>query len=229
MTSLNNSSGSSNYIDSTLWNGIIYMTDTSGSSTTHRGIRLTNGDILPANGITVASGNPVYIQGDYNTGSGTVPSNSTTNNDPTQPQSTGYTRKPASVVADAITILSNSWNDANASNGLGPSGTNPRIASNTTINTAIVSGIVPTANNYYSGGAENFPRFLESWTNKTFTYYGSMVELYKSKQSIGRWGSDNVYNAPIRQWYFDTNLRINTPPGSLLVYSYVKGRWFLAQ
>jgi hypothetical protein len=92
-----------------------------------------------------------------------------------------------------------------------------------------VSGIVPSANNYYSGGAENFPRFLENWNTKSFTYYGSMVELYQSRQSIGRWGSANVYNPPNRRWYFDTNLQVYTPPGTLLVYSYTKGRWYLAQ
>jgi hypothetical protein len=97
------------------------------------------------------------------------------------------------------------------------------------VNAAIVSGIVPSANNYYSGGAENFPRFLENWSGKSLTYYGSMVELYQSRQSIGRWGSANVYNPPNRQWFFDTNFQVNTPPGTLTVYSYTKGRWFLAQ
>ena len=41
-----------------------------------RGIRLKNGAIMPDNGITVASANPVYIQGDYNTGGSNPPSNS---------------------------------------------------------------------------------------------------------------------------------------------------------
>jgi hypothetical protein len=39
-----------------------------------------------------------------------------------------------------------------------------------------------------------------------------MVELYQSKQSIGYWGSSNVYNPPNRQWFFDTNLQVYTPP-----------------
>lgn len=206
------------------FNNIIYISDTSASQTggsPKRGIRLKNGQIMPDNGITVASANPVYIQGDYNTGGSNPPSNS---GDPTKPQVSGYTRKPCAVVADAVNILSNSWNDSNSSSSL-----SSRTASNTTVNTAIVSGIVPSANNYYSGGAENFPRFLESWSGKTLTYYGSMVELYASRQSIGRWGSANVYNPPQRQWFFDTNLQVYTPPGSLPVYSYTKGRWFLAQ
>ena len=227
VTCLNNASTSTNHIDSSLWNGVVYMTDTSATSGTRRGVRLKNGRVLPTNGITVASNNPVYIQGDYNTGTGTVPSNSTTNNDPTIPQSIGYTRKPSSVVADAVTILSNNWNDANAQAG---DGLDQRIATYTTVNTAIISGIVPSApvggDGSYSGGAENFPRFLEDWGGGVrFTYYGSMVQIYNSRQSIGKWGSANVYDPPTRQWYFDTNFKVTPPPGSLMLYSYIKGKW----
>lgn len=220
VTSLTNASASSNHIDSANWNGIIYISDTSGTSTTHRGVRLTNGDVLPTNGLTVASANPVYIQGDFNTGSASPPSNS---GDPTQPTSLGYTKQPSSIITDAVNFLSNAWSDSNSSAGLGS-----RIASNTTVNTAIIAGIVQTGGGYYSGGAENFPRFLEDWSNKTMTYYGSMVELFQSKQSVGRWGSANVYGPPLRQWYFDTGFYTNSPPGSLMLYSYVKGRWSLA-
>src|SRR5207244_6119342 len=136
----------------------------------------------------------------------------------------GYTRQPSSVIGDAVNILSNAWIDANSFSGL-----SSRTANNTTVNTAILAGIVPSAGNVYSGGAENFPRFLENWSGKTLTYYGSMVELYQSQQAIGRWGASNVYNPPTRQWYFDPNLQVYTPPGSLAVFSYAKGRWFLAQ
>jgi hypothetical protein len=206
------------------FNNIVYISDTSASATggtPKRGVRLKNGAIMPNNGLTVASQNPVYIQGDYNTGGSNPPSNS---GDYSQPQVSGYTRKPCAVVADAVNILSNSWVDANSTSSL-----SSRTAKNTTVNTAIVSGIVPSTNNHYSGGAENFPRFLENWSGKSLTYYGSMVELYQSKQSIGYWGSSNVYNPPNRQWFFDTNLQVYTPPGSLPLYSYTKGRWFLAK
>jgi hypothetical protein len=134
----------------------------------------------------------------------------------------GYTRAPTSILADAVNLLSNSWSDASA-------GSVP-AASDTTFNVAIIAGTVPTnvnSDGAYSGGAENFPRFLEDWTNKTLTYYGSMVELYKSQQSIGEWGKANVYVPPTREWYFDTNFRTNPPPGTLMVYSYTKGRWFV--
>ena len=83
-----------------------------------------------------------------------------------------------------------------------------------------------TGDGSYSGGAENFPRFLEAWDNVYFTYYGSMVELYKSQQAIGEWSyGGNVYGAPNRQWYFDNNFKIKPPPGSLMLFSYIKGKW----
>ncbi len=207
----------------TNFNGIVYITDTSAAANgvgTKRGIRLKNGTVMPSGGLTIVSGNPVYIQGDYNTGGLNPPSDS---GNPAQPQVNGYTRQPCSVIADAVNVLSNSWSDNNSGAGLGS-----RVASNTTVNTAILAGIVPSANNIYSGGAENFPRFLEDWSGRTLTYYGSMVELYPSKQSIGTWGKDNVYNPPNRQWFFDKTFQVYSPPGSLMVYSYVKGRWWLA-
>jgi hypothetical protein len=210
------------------WNGIIYIADTSGTSTTHRGIRLNDGKVLPTGGLTIASSNPVYIQGDYNTGTGTVPSDTTAYSDPANPPSptaSGYTKQPSSVIADAVNVLSNAWADGNSGAAL-----SSRIASNTTVNTAIVAGIVQSGGGHYSGGAENFPRFLEDWSNKTFTYYGSMVELYQSKQAVGIWGGNSTtYSPPARQWFFDTGFYTYSPPGSLMIYSYVKGQWAIAQ
>jgi hypothetical protein len=196
-----------------------------------RGIRIKNGAYIPDGGITVASANPVYIEGDFNTG-GTgvsVPSNLPGSyadpDNPPQPQALGYTRQPCSVIADAVNVFSNSWLDAESTLGVGA-----RVANNTTVNAAIVSGNVPSGidGNNYSGGAENFPRFHETWSLATLTYYGSMVQLYQSHQSDGTWGKANVYSPPKRQWYFDTNFRRDTPPGSLMVYKYNKGRWALA-
>jgi hypothetical protein len=206
------------------FNGIIYFTDTSAAANgvgAKRGLRVKNGTVLPTGGLTIVSNNPIYVQGDYNTGGSNPPSNS---GNPSSPQVSGYTRQPSAIIGDAVNLLSNAWNDANSNAGLGS-----RVASNTTVNAAILSGIVPSANENYSGGAENFPRFLEDWSNKTLTYYGSMVELYVSQQSIGAWGKQNVYNPPTRQWYFDTNFRVIPPPGSLMVYSYVKGKWSIVQ
>ena len=205
------------------WNGIVYIWDTSADPngvTAKRAIRLTNGGVLPDGGLTIASGNPIYVQGDYNTGSILGISQPLSNlGYPNSPTVAGYTRQPAAIVADAINVLSNAWSDV-------ASGTVP-IARNTTLNAALVSGIVPTGNGYYSGGVENFPRFLEDWSDKSFTYYGSMIELYYSKQAIGRWGSGNVYSPPNRAWYFDSNFVSSPPPGLLASFNYRRSRWYM--
>ena len=211
------------------FNGVLYIVDTSADPngvTAKRGIRLKNGAKLPdgsnngAAGLTIVSGNPVYVQGDYNTGTvaGIVQPLSNLG-DPTKPTVPGYTRQPAAIVADAVNILSNSWLDSN-------SGTNS-TASNTTINAGIISGNVPSGGGYYSGGVENFPRFLENWSGKSFTYYGSMIELYQSDQAIGKWGAANVYSPPGRAWYFDTNFVSTPPPGLLVAYNYRRSRWYM--
>lgn len=223
-TAVNNNTFGSN------WNGIIYVVDTSADPngiTAKRAIRLKNGGSLPNGGMTIVSGNPVYVQGDYNTGSiasavpGATPSVQPLSNsgDPTKPTVNGYNREPAAIVADAVNVLSNSWDDA-------LSGTVPP-ASPTTVNAAIVSGNVPTGNGYYSGGVENFPRFLENWSGKDFTYYGSMIQLYQSQQAIGRWGSASVYSPPRRAWYFDTNFIASPPPGLLASFNYRRSRWYM--
>jgi hypothetical protein len=219
------------------FNGIVYIYDKSASSTAKRGVRLKNGSSIPsaglsAMGLTLVSNNPVYIQGDFNTGGtgASVPSNVVgaynDPDDPPNPQVSGYTRAPCSILADAVNILSNGVVDNNL-------GSAPDATANTTVNTAIIAGIVQTSpvggDGAYSGGAENFPRFLEDWSTKTLTYYGSMVELFQSQQATGKWtNSASVYSPPVRQWYFDTNFKTKPPPGSIMVYSYIKGRWAIA-
>jgi len=210
--------------------GIIYMTDTTAAaapSNQRRAMRLKNGQFIPPGGLTIASDDGIYVQGDFNTGaSGTTlpPSDASgSSNDPTKPVVSGYTKQSCAIVGDAVMILSNNWKDTNSTLAVAS-----RAATNTTVNSAIISGIVPTgtAGGNYSGGAENFPRFLEDWSSSIFTYYGSMVELYTSSYFTGVWGTTNVYNPPTRKWYFDTMFYKTPPPGTLTLVLYNKGRWF---
>lgn len=223
------------------WNGVIYMVDTSAnpSNNRHRAVRLQNGAYLPARtdpvsgdlvGMTFVSENPIYIQGDYNTGS-TYKSNgsldkqprSNTHNKFDERTVSGYQVRPAAVLGDAVNVLSNAWSDSNSTNSVGS-----RKATNTTINTAIVSGNVPTGPGVeYSGGVENFPRFLEDWGGKYFTYYGSMIQLFRSEQANYRWGKGNVYSAPNRRWFFEETFLSNPPPGFLYTIKYSRQRWYM--
>jgi hypothetical protein len=178
------------------------------------GVRLVNGSALPPQGLTVATASPVYIQGDYN-----VP-----------PAARGTTNTggalPASVAADAITVLSTAWSDANSSKSL-----SSRIAGDTTVNAAFLSGIVATTALSDSGGVENFPRFLEDWTNHTLTYNGSMVCMFYSAIATGLWlGIDepyDIYNPPIRNWALDQNFqyRNKLPPATPSLTVLVRSSW----
>lgn len=220
---------------SSQWNGIVYISDISSSATQKRGIRIKNGGTVPTGGITIVSDNPVYIQGDFNTGrvAGLAEPPSNTGN-PDDPDAGTYKRQPASIMADAVTLLSNNWQDGNASKPVAE-----RVATNTTVNAALIAGNVPSdgTTNSYSGGGENFVRLLEDWTDKTFTYYGSMVNLYKSEIAKGRWDTalgGNVYKSPQLKWFFDSTLSVDASgepvkvPGHVSTVAYLQQqRWYL--
>ena len=218
------------------FNGLIYFEDVTPTTlgTPLNAVRLKNGGVLPTNGLTVASPSGVYIQGDYNTGAtspataATVPSNiGNLLNDQT-PTLGAYTRKPAAVIGDAVMFLSNGWSDANANLAIGS-----RPAVNTTYNTAVMAGFMPggyipggAATQYgYSGGINNYPRFLESWSGKYATYFGSMVELFTSANFTGAWQLGAVYAPPTRCFNFDANFDTTPPPGSLDAVSVTRGTW----
>ena len=188
-------------------------------------IRLINGRNLGEN-VSVASDNGVYIQGDYNTG-GTVytdvPTNQSTATAASYPQVSTYNRYASSVMADAVTVLSNGWADKNAGTAL-----STRNALPTTVNVAILAGDVASntgGNGIASGGLHNFPRFLENWNNVNFTYYGSLIEAFNSAQHTGNWQTNDVYHWPNRLWNFDTNFLTNQPPGMPQGVIYSRGRW----
>lgn len=172
-------------------------------------VRIFNGAELPRS-VTIATDRPLYVEGDYNS----------------------INKKSAALIADAVTFLSNSWSDARHRcdlwNGSGPFGCATwggfygyrSVATPTTVNAAIMSGLVETPcdwiesscpadgssayyNDWYSGGIENFPRFLENWNGVTFTYRGSLVSLYASQFAVGTWNG-TYYSPPDRDWGFDT-------------------------
>jgi hypothetical protein len=174
--------------------GILYISE-SGSD---KAIRLIEGSSIPPGGLTVASENPIYIQGNYN-----------------------LDNKPAALAGDALTILSNNWNDANSSQSL-----SNRVAGSTTVNTVIMTGHVATNGTEYSGGVENFPRFLEKWSGKTLTYRGSLISLWQSEKATGSWlyGSP-VYEAPTRVWSYGIDYN-NLPPGTPNVRLVQKVCWY---
>jgi len=211
------------------FNNVVYIHDTTSrnSGDNVKTVRLLNGHSLPSGGLTIASENPVYVQGDYNTG--VNPPSSTKgnkNNDPSEAVAAGYTRQPAAIIADAVMLLSNNWKDTNSSKAL-----SSRVAKHTTYNMAILAGFMPSTDpvgnkpGSYSGGANNFPRFLEQWQNVYCTYLGSMVELFESEMFRGRWNTGNIYGAPLRRWNFDNLFLTTPPPGSVEAVVLNRGPW----
>jgi hypothetical protein len=129
-------------------------------------------------------------------------------------------------MSDAITFLSNSWNDANAVNTSSPFSN--RVAASTTVNAAVVTGNTNTTVGNYNGGVENLPRFLENWTGKNFTYKGSLIDLWQSQQASAPWAYGSpIYTAPNRIWSYDTDFNnpANLPPGTPKVRTLARVQW----
>jgi hypothetical protein len=191
----------------------VYVMDTRNlPATSLAAVRLYDGMTLPPNGLTVATGRPLYVQGDYNE---LNPTNLGTANT--------STTEPASLVADAITILSDNWQDGNSTAAVGS-----RLATGTTVNAALLTGVVETTLGHYSGGMENFPRFLETWGSAaTFTYNGSMVKMFPSLYATNVWGQANVYDPPRRNWAYDLNFEDPTklPPKTPSLLQSARSQW----
>lgn len=180
-------------------------------------VRVVNGAFLPhpggsTAGFTVATPFPLYVLGDYNSQDSTGSSLGTTN--------TIHTL-PAALMADAITVLSDSWQD---SSSFTPNNT----PSSTTVNAAMLQGIVagdPAVYQDYSGGVENFLRLLENWSSSTvLTFNGSLVVPFYSQYATNHWRFTGIYyNPPKRNWSFDSNFANFTklPPLTPFVVNYV--------
>ena len=196
-----------------------------------RGVRLINGQTLPGvytdpintKGFTVASENGIYILGNYNA----ISINSVGTPTPAEdynPQGTAN-HIPASIAADAITILSPSWSDSRSFRY--PFSLSNRPASETFLRFAMLSGDTLTSKDAdpnqgggdqrMSGGVHNFMRFLEDWGDDRVNYAGSMINLYNSHNNNGTFKCCSmVYSPPARNWVFDISFLDpnRLPPGT---------------
>jgi len=173
-----------------------------------RAVKIVNANLLTAVGtcpggancgLAIATENPVYIQGDFNANSGG--------------NGFGDPSIAASVAADAVTLLSNNWNDVNSF--YSPYNTGGRAGVTTNYRVAIVAGANPYFQNptgviYQDygtdGGVHNFLRFDEGWGGAQLNYEGSIVDLYYSRQANGTYKCcTTVYGPPTRGYNFDTN------------------------
>ena len=159
-------------------------------------------------GFTIASENPVYIQGNYNS-QANDPFWTTANNvTPTQTP-----HSAASIIADSVTLLSNTWSDMGSLMFPTVPG-NRTPAANAYYRTAIAGGKnIPFPQPGWSGvskdfgtdgGLHNFLRYLENWGNVSLNYDGSLVSMYYSEYDTGTFKCcTTVYSPPTRKYYFD--------------------------
>jgi Tfp pilus assembly protein PilX len=162
----------------------------------------------PPGGFTVASENPVYVQGDYNASVG---------------GGWGDPHSAASVIADAVTLLSNNWSDSNSLNN--PTNLGGRAGTTTWYRMAVAAGKtlafpVPAwgaQDMGTDGGMHNFLRYIENWGGATLNYQGSLVSLYTSQYATGVFKCCTVvYSPPTRGYSFDQLFLTptNLPPGT---------------
>ncbi len=175
--------------------GVIYFAD---STSDYPALRLRSGSQVDA-GLTVASANPVYTLGNYNS----------------------VDKKPAAILADAVTFLSGSWDDSKSAMTK-----SDRIATNTTVNASYLTGNTETTDANYNGGFENLPRFLEEWSGRDFNWLGSAVCLWNSVQANGLWNG-TYYSPPNRNWAYDPDLNDpnKLPPETPMIRVFQRIGW----
>ena len=181
-----------------------------------RALKIMDGSVLNlgtscgpvACGLTIAAENPVYVQGDYN--------------GPTNGVFTGANSIAAAIAGDAVTFLSNNWNDANSFTFPQDISATHRNAVPTAYRAAIIGGKgIPfpqfggTQDFGTDGGVHNFLRFIEQW-GIVCHYEGSLVSFYYNRQAVGTYKGGGVYAPPNpRDYHFDLNFTLgpaNLPP-----------------
>src|SRR6202050_3336883 len=201
-----------------------------------KGVSYLPQPIAPAtsgNGFTVASEEPVYVYGDYNTGAA----------DPLWPAGavTTAAHSAASIIADSVTLLSNAptaaslpssntgWTDVESFLQPGVAGNRP--GSTSYYRMAIAAGkSVPFPEPGWAsaaglqdfgtdGGMHNFLRYIEDRgaNGAIVNYAGSLISMYYSQYATGVFKCCNtVYGAPTRNYFFDTQFLnpAQLPPGT---------------
>lgn len=137
---------------------------------------------------TVATDNPMYIHGDFNT----------------------VNRRGVVLISDAHNILSNAFTTKACNQNV----TTMAAATATTVNAGLVGGNVPQAvsSGLRAGGAHNYPRMHENWSSGIpdvpLNILGSFINLGPSQVATGTWTYDaDRYRAPIRNWGWDINFQ----------------------
>jgi hypothetical protein len=171
-----------------------------------RALKLTNGSLgnIIGPGLAIASENPLYVQGNWNANNAGF----------------GNPHVATSLLADAVSVVSNNWNDRQSllhpydfnSAGAGDG----RIGTTTWYRMAVISGKglafpqpavgAPPRDYGTDGGAHNFLRYIENWGGQALNYRGSIASMFYSRQATSTYKCcTNVYSPPTRGYNFDTD------------------------
>jgi hypothetical protein len=175
-----------------------------------RALKLTEGDLgnIVMPGLTISAENPVYVHGNWNANAANA---------------LGDGNSATSIVADAVTLLSENWNDWNSFRFPYSPGSRPRSA-DSYYRFAVIAGknmafkrstvVDATPTDFGSdGGAHNFLRMLEAGGSNAVHYRGSIASFFYSRQALGIYKCcSTVYGAPPgyggvpgRNYFFDTD------------------------
>ncbi len=165
-----------------------------------RAVKIVNGaqGQVPTDGFNLTSENPAYVVGPFNA----------TNAAFANPHA------PAAIIADAVTLLSPNWTDANSF--ANPNNPANRARATTYYRFATIAGknrgFNWTGTNCGAAcyqdfgtdaGTHNFLRMLEGG-GQTVNYRGSIASFYYNRQAVGVYKCCvNVYSAPTRGYNFD--------------------------
>lgn len=181
-------------------------------------------------GLTLATNLPAYIKGDFNKHTqeeftqtlleswSNFYTRTTFNNnfacrsgDSRFPNcTTGDEWRPANILADAVTLLSEDF-DFDFKE-LGYAIGSQQIAKNdTTFNLIVAAGDNPAQPTVDNGGLNNLVRVIENWTSNKIKLNGAFMQVKKSAYATGTNPPQTINNPPTRQWSYDVGLLFQLP------------------
>ena len=185
------------------WNGILHLNDLREGD---RAFLLRNGAELPPGGVVIVTSGALYVQGDFNTGQGEVPSNAAADAGGAT-TAEGYVPQPAVLAADGVVVVSGGWQE----------GVGIPTAGSITLNAAILAGAA-------DGGSEaigpaDLIRRIEDWSGASLTLQGALLQLFDS-QGIGGNAIPGARPPARTVLRHDPAFLHSPPPVGLVVVSY---------
>ncbi len=174
----------------------------------------------PNPGFTLATNGPLYLVGNYNSDGNAGTGESDRPDAWVDAKGRRYIEPPAGIACDSYTQLSRNWlacgqdlnEDGNSEfgtvfrnrNNSANANRNTRRAAFTEVSAAVITGLIPTipGSSNISGGAHNFPRFLEDWSGGIqLRMRTSLNALFESEAHLRPMpNNQSYYNPPVRNW-----------------------------